>query len=187
MKKSAFLANFKEKFEFNQFWFSELTVGTIVQELKDLNVSNVAFLSTPSVFFAALEQNIRGILFDKDDSLACNNRSQFVKFDFEESEIPSDLLGCFDAVVVDPPFITSSVMEAFALTVSKLILPRGKIIWTSTAENENALKAFLGNDITAATFKPSIPSLVYQYNIYVNYEIDSSSGFSSSNPELSSL
>ena len=76
MKKSAFLANFKEKFEFNQFWFSELTVGTIVQELKDLKVSNVAFLSTPSVFFAALEQNIRGILFDKDDSLACNNRSK---------------------------------------------------------------------------------------------------------------
>ena len=45
----------------------------------------------------------------------------------------------------------------------------------------NELKDILGEDVYATNFLPSIPNLVYQYNLYVNYQ---SNVFSKKNPEI---
>lgn len=188
MKKNSFHANNIEKPEFNQFWFSERTIDTIVQELTEIGAEKIAFFSTPSVFFAAQSLGLKGSLLDIDDSLACNvsEPNNFVKYDYRDFEGSVELYGTFEAAVVDPPFITPDVMRAYATHVRSVLLPEGKIIWSSTVENESILKALLGCETHPVFFRPSIPTLVYQYNIYVNYELINSSALRQPNPEVPS-
>ena len=54
-----------------------------------------------------------------------------------------------------------------------------KIIACSIAENKDRLKKLLNLDIK--TFQPSIPHLVYQYNIYANYDDEE---LDKKNPEI---
>ena len=82
-------------------------------------------------------------------------------------------------MVIDPPFITQEVWEKFALTCNIVLKPKGKIILTTVAENEKLLHRLLG--VTPTRFKPSIPHLVYQYNLFTNYP---SERFSQLNPEI---
>lgn len=189
MKNISFRANNPEKSEYNQYWFSEFTVETIVEELVGLGAKKVAFLSTPSVFFCAQDREIEGTLFDVDETLACKVQepNRFVQFDFRISQEWPSLHEKFDAVLVDPPFITPDVMLTYANRAKSLIKRGGRVLWTSTAENESVLKHLFGNEmhIHAVRFRPSIPSLVYQYNLYINYVPDKSSGFCQLNPEVS--
>ena len=55
----------------------------------------------------------------------------------------------------------------------------GKLILTTVAENACMLKKLLG--VTPQKFKPVIPNLIYQYDLYTNYE---SLRFSATNHEL---
>ena len=78
---------------------------------------------------------------------------------------------------MDPPFITEEVWEKYATTVKLLLRhaptasadggPEGKVILTTVAENEALLGRLLGASLRA--FQPSIPNLVYQYNVFTNY------------------
>ena len=46
----------------------------------------------------------------------------FVHYDFNEPEnVPASLLGTFDVVVIDPPFITREVWEKYAITAHLLL------------------------------------------------------------------
>ncbi len=53
------------------------------------------------------------------------------------------------------------------------------MILTTIAENEPLLKELF--NASSTKFQPSIPNLVYQYNLYTNYE---SPIFSKVNPEI---
>ena len=84
------------------------------------------------------------------------------------------MLGSFDMVVVDPPFITREVWEKYTVAV-KMLLPvdeNGKIlgnIFCSTIdENKDFMKELL--DVDPIVFRPSIPNLVYQYSFYTNFK-----------------
>jgi EEF1A lysine methyltransferase 1 len=95
--------------------------------------------------------------------LAC-----FQLFDFHAPEdIPKALHHAFDGVLVDPPFITEAVWRKYAQAVQLLLKPGGKIICTTIAENAALLQSLFG--VTSAQFKPSIPNLVYQYDLYTNF------------------
>ncbi|GMF22151.1 unnamed protein product [Phytophthora lilii] len=89
---------------------------------------------------------------------------QFVLFDFHNpKELPSNLVGTFDFVVVDPPFITREVWELYAQAVKLLLRSKdSKILLTTIGRAYYSCRA--------RTFKPSIPHLVYQYALYTNYE-----------------
>lgn len=53
-----------------------------------------------------------------------NDDPGFVFYDFNEPEnVPSDLLGSFDMVVIDPPFITREVWEKYTATAKVLMKP----------------------------------------------------------------
>ena len=77
----------------------------------------------------------------------------FVFYDFKQPDVfPKELLGTFDMVVVDPPFITHAVWENYAVT-TKLLLkkgtsadgsPSGKVILTTLQENAEFLQILLG-------------------------------------------
>jgi hypothetical protein len=52
-----FLKNFEEKAEFNQYWYSQITIDRIVEEVVRMG-GRVGFLSTPSLYFA-LPESVR--------------------------------------------------------------------------------------------------------------------------------
>jgi hypothetical protein len=113
-------------------------------------------------------------------------------------------LHAFDCVVIDPPFITEEVWRAYADT-AKLLLPesssgslpsspsasspvrfarlaktRGLFIGTSVIENADLMRELF--DAHATPFMPSIPNLVYQYNLFTNFV--PKAALSESNPEI---
>ena len=85
----------------------------------------------------------------------------------------------FDYLVIDPPFITEEAWSKFANFALYLQKEGCKIIACSIAENKDRLKKLLNLDIK--TFQPSIPHLVYQYNIYANYDDEE---LNKKNPEI---
>lgn len=127
----------------------------------------------------------------------------FVRYDFNEPEaIPEELHHAFDMIVVDPPFITREVWEKYATTMRLLAKqpvadgddaaassggaggeakdePPCRYLVSTIAENAEMMEELLG--VKPQAFKPSIPNLVYQYNLYCNYP---SEGLSVANPEI---
>ena len=87
--------------------------------------------------------------------------------------------GAFDVIVVDPPFISQSVWEKYAVTARMLMKDNACIIATTVDENAVLMKALFG--CKPSLFRPSIPHLVYQYSVYANFP---SSVLADKNPEL---
>jgi EEF1A lysine methyltransferase 1 len=56
----------------------------------------------------------------------------FVFYDFNAPDnIPDELRGSFEGVLIDPPFITPEVWEKYAKTAKLLLKENGKIICTT--------------------------------------------------------
>ena len=72
-------------------------------------------------------------------------------------------------VVIDPPYITREVWELNALAIKKVIKAEdGKIILSTLDENEGFIKELTSCD--KITFRPYIPTLIYQFAFYTNYQ-----------------
>jgi 16S rRNA G966 N2-methylase RsmD len=102
----------------------------------------------------------------------------FYDFNYPTS-VDANLRGLFDVIVIDPPFISPSVWESYAITVSLLAKEGAHIICTTVAENEELIKRLFMCQSTK--FQPSIPNLTYQYNTYANFE---SNALATTNAEL---
>ncbi|RLN62426.1 hypothetical protein BBJ29_004700 [Phytophthora kernoviae] len=86
---------------------------------------------------------------------------RFIPFDFHKpQDLPQDLLGTFDFIVIDPPFITREVWELYTESIKLLMRSKdSRILLTTIEENAVMINELLG--CRARTFKPSIPHLVY--------------------------
>ena len=96
---------------------------------------------------------------------------------------PLALHGAFEVVVVDPPVITEAVWRRYAEAACVLLRGdgRGRAICTTVAENLPLLRElFPGMERT--NFQPSIPHLVYQYDLFANADF---AAFREANAELS--
>ena len=82
-------------------------------------------------------------------------------------------------VVIDPPFITAEVWEKYTEAAKLLLLKEEDLkddskevcrrcICTTIHENAEMMYDLL--KVKPNKFRPSIPNLVYQYDIYTNYE-----------------
>jgi hypothetical protein len=138
-----------------------------------------AFISTPSLYFSVAKSvRAKSKVFDLDPRWFKD--PGFVHYDFREPlKIPAELQHSFDLVVVDPPFVTRDAWEKYAETVKFVLRPGGKIILTTLAESKDMMAEILG--VRPNVFKPSIPHLVYQYDLYSNFD---SPRFAISNPEI---
>lgn len=170
----SFLADVEEDADHNQYWYSQPTIDALVKEVEAAGGA-CAFLSTPSLYFSIPEERrAKHYVFDYDGK-KFGADPRFVLYDFHKpEELPADLLGTFDVVVIDPPFITKEVWELYA-QAAKLLLKAsadgsiaGKVIGTTIVENAPLLEALLG--CKPQRFLPSIPHLVYQYTTYCNFE-----------------
>ena len=101
-------------------------------------------------------------------------------YDFNNpTDINVNLHHKFDVIVIDPPFITQSAWEKYALTVALLVKENPHIICTTVEQNALLMKRLFNCKVTK--FQPSIPKLIYQYNTYANFE---STALSTINSEL---
>mmetsp|Transcript_40149 Transcript_40149/g.81031 ORF Transcript_40149/g.81031 Transcript_40149/m.81031 type:complete len:395 (-) Transcript_40149:151-1335(-) len=173
-----FLAETAERSDMNQYWFSRDTISAFVAEITDAGGS-AALVSSPSVYFS-LPDSIRAKCKVLDFDRQWGSDPGYVFYDFNDPEaIPAECHHAFDFVLVDPPFITREVWEKYATTTKLLARDGGRILCTTIAESVDMMREFL--DLHPVLFRPSIPSLVYQYSVYTNYE---SPRLSKLNPEV---
>ncbi|CAE7837205.1 EEF1AKMT1 [Symbiodinium sp. KB8] len=195
-----------EREDLNQYWYSAASIQAVVGAVAQLDC-RTAFLSTPSIYFC-LPKELRAkcMVFDFDKQW--KDDPGFVFYDFNDpTEFPEELLHTFDAVVIDPPFITREVWEKYTATAKALLredptVPvdeaegeegkdggeeeqlsaRGNLVIATTIhENAEFMGELLGVQPTA--WQPSIPNLVYQYDLYANFP---SERFAEKNPEIPS-
>ncbi|KAF8458547.1 putative N6-adenine methyltransferase-domain-containing protein [Kalaharituber pfeilii] len=141
---------FEEDWQMSQFWYDEPTRAALAEELSfadfgfrtrdagdagDAEPINVAIVSAPSVFVTLLNlqsagkipRHIRPVLLEHDTRFAvlCPPSApspRFVEYDFMNPlDLPADLKGKFDAVLVDPPFLSEDCQTKAALTVRWLV------------------------------------------------------------------
>lgn len=194
-----FLLGNPEKCDPNQYWYSRRTIDAFALEAADVVAAGgtVAFLSTPSIYFALTEEQ-RAAAAPAGSAMAATGGGRgcrvfeydrqweadagFVFFDFNAlgEDCPPELLGAFDMVVVDPPFITREVWEKYAVATKRLLRPApaanggactlggpSRLICTTVQESAPWMAELLG--VSPVRFQPSIPNLVYQYHTYTNY------------------
>ena len=180
---SDFLKGNAEDGDLNQYWYSPKTISRIVEDLTEQAGEDkaIAFLSTPSLYFS-MPEAVRARSFVLDYDRKWESDRGFVFYDFNDpANLPAKLLGKCDIVVIDPPFITHEVWRKYAESARLLLPPGGggKILGTTINENAELLREIL--QVAPTAFLPSIPNLVYQYNLYTNYP---SHVFAQKNPEI---
>ena len=110
----------------------------------------------------------------KIDSVSFSSDANWRLFDYEKPEaIDESLRHSFDCVVIDPPFISAAVWQQYADAANLLlgVAPSPRfIIGTTIPENAKALHDMFG--VRPVTFKPEIPNLVYQYELFTNFQHD---------------
>jgi len=74
------------------------------------------------------------------------------------------------------PFVSSSAIP------EPSDMPAGKVLLSTIPEHENLLHSLLG--ASARRFRPSIPSLIYQYVLYTNYDPNVTKRLQQLNPEI---
>ena len=117
--------------DLNQYWYSCNTVETLLQCVRGRALHSahtdldIAFVSTPSLFFAlnATERSMSRVL-DFDASLG-KDCDEFIQYDFRHPlTLPEDMRGKFGCCVIDPPYVTEEVWRQYAQT-AKYLLPEG--------------------------------------------------------------
>mmetsp|Transcript_303 Transcript_303/g.333 ORF Transcript_303/g.333 Transcript_303/m.333 type:complete len:184 (-) Transcript_303:147-698(-) len=176
--KNKFLQKYPENGDFNQYWYSQNTIESIVEEIA-LNCSSVACLSTPSIYFSLpSELKSSSWVLDLDDQF--RKEKNYFKYDFNKPEdIPKELHNKFDGVVIDPPFITENVWRKYGEAARLLLKEGGKVFLSTVAENDKLLFEIF--QAKPCAFQPSIPQLIYQYNFFTNFE---PKVLSQKNPEI---
>ena len=115
--------------------------------------------------------------------------SEYQFYDYNDpTNIKEKYHGVFDLIVIDPPFITKSVWEQYATTTKLLMKKKAEHHSTATASHVIATTVDENKDLMAdlfgckqVSFRPSIPHLVYQYSVYINF---TSNVLAKDNPEL---
>jgi hypothetical protein len=190
-----FLKHNGEDQSLNQYWYSSYSITALNeasrQSLREGGEDYViAFLSTPSLYFALPEaERTKCFVLDYDEKW--KDDRGFVFYDFnvpcgKEGSALEKLKGKCDMVVIDPPYITREVWEKYTKTAKFLLKDDddsnpcgGRVLGTTVAENAGFVKELLG--ATPQVFRPSIPNLVYQYRSYCNFKCEA---LEKLNPEI---
>ena len=173
--------------DLNQYWYSADTIDALLDVVREHGLGqaepngkaqlDVAFVSTPSLFFGLSEKERRNCrVLDYDEGLG----DDVIKYDFNEpTTVPDELRGAFRCAVIDPPFITADVWKKYAETAKLLLRPGGLVVLTTVIENAPLLTDLFG--VRPHVWLPSIPNLPYQYAAYTNFDAPR---LSKPNPEV---
>jgi hypothetical protein len=162
-EKNRFLVSTPENGDFNQYWYSDKTIGTIIEELAAQGCTSVACIACPSIFFTL--KQLQPAIFDKSILLDIDTQWEkekgYVRYDFREPlTFPESLHHQYTCVIIDPPFVTRDAWVKFAEAGKFLGSENVLYICSTIAENADMMKELLG--VVPVPFQPSIPHLIYQ-------------------------
>jgi hypothetical protein len=133
------MSAFAEDWNSSQFWYTDETANTLARSLLIRSPKHVAVVSAPSAF-AALKKHLHdtNIPADKVPALTLLEFDtrfgvwpEFVRYDYTvPTRLPAELRGKFDAIIVDPPFLSDECQTKAALTVRWL-----SKVWKSAEED----------------------------------------------------
>ena len=160
----------------NQYWYSEHTTSVMVAAIaaRVREGGRIAFLSTPSLFFAmppALQAN--SILLEYDKRWA--GRSEFRFFDFNDGVGGmGELFGSFDLCVIDPPYIDKPVWIKYLEAANQLLHADGDVLCTSIPENEPMIEAVWrraqrGTHIQSHKFVPVNAECLHRFAVFTTF------------------
>lgn len=120
------METFAEDWNASQFWYSDETAKVLAQQLLEgaTDETRIAVVSAPSAFIQLKNLLASGVYRSKPQIklLEYDTRfavfKEFVRYDFEKAiQLPAELKGTFDAIICDPPFLSSDCQTKAALTV----------------------------------------------------------------------
>lgn len=138
---------FKEDWQLSQFWYSSATADALAQELlNDPTTSReaplrVGVLCAPSVYPKLLTRNASDVwLFEFDIRFEVLAGEKFVKYDYNfPLQLPIELKGSFDRLIVDPPFLSDECEVKAATTARWLSKPDARLLICSGAKMRDLL------------------------------------------------
>ncbi|WFD30524.1 Protein-lysine N-methyltransferase efm5 [Malassezia sp. CBS 17886] len=125
-----FRTTFGEQWQLSQFWYSAAFTERLAAGLHALldefgPHARIAFISCPTAYVGFQHKFNRDhdtYLFEIDDRFTVIAGDQFVKYDFNRSDdVPADLAGTMDVLVLDPPFLNMDTNVAFSDTARYLV------------------------------------------------------------------
>ncbi|KAF5008809.1 hypothetical protein FDECE_4922 [Fusarium decemcellulare] len=175
------MAAFTEDWNESQFWFLDDTAFILADQLLDgaSASSTIGVLSTPSVFVALknrlrhwpVEDRPKLVLFEHDHRF--NVFPEFVFYDFQRPlQIPGELKGSLDSIIIDPPFFSNDCQTKFALTARWLLKTASPRVIVCTGERMAPLvdKLYRSLKVYSTTFEPAHSGLSNHYYCYANFE-----------------
>ena len=70
--------------------------------------------------------------------------------------------------MLDPPYVTREVWVLYAQAIKVLLQPQGRLLLSTLDDNAGFILELTHSHMNA--FRPYIPSLIYQFAFYTNYE-----------------
>ncbi|KAF4463579.1 NADH-ubiquinone oxidoreductase 40 kDa subunit mitochondrial [Fusarium albosuccineum] len=111
------------------------------------------------------------VLFEHDHRF--NVFPEFVFYDFQRPlQIPGELKGSLDSIIIDPPFFSNDCQTKFALTARWLLKTASPRVIVCTGERMAPLvdKLYRSLKVYSTTFEPAHSGLSNHYYCYANFE-----------------
>ena len=167
------MTDFKEDWQLSQFWYDEETRKQLALEAIEQTFLDafIGCISAPSAYLGLkkLETAQRSLFVFEFDKRFDVFGQEFVFYDFNAPlAFDDDLLGAFDFLVVDPPFLSDECWSKTSQTVKALLKPGGKIlICTGQIMTEK-----VGKELNCALtdFEPKHQNgLANEFKCFINY------------------
>ncbi|XP_022817601.1 EEF1A lysine methyltransferase 1 [Spodoptera litura] len=165
---------FDENWQLSQFWYDESTVQTLVRVVdKTLGAGGrVALISCPTLFVPVKRQigdraTVTLLEYDRRFEV---HAPDFVFYDYNcPDKLPPELLGSYDLVVADPPFLSEECITKTSQTIK--LMAKDKIIVCTGAIMKDKVKELLG--LNLCEFQPHHRNnLANEFSCYANFELD---------------
>ncbi|KAF2629901.1 hypothetical protein BU25DRAFT_489318 [Macroventuria anomochaeta] len=179
---------FTEDWNVSQFWYSDETATVLARQLLDgaTDETRIAVVSAPSAFIqlknllASGEYKCRPQvkLLEIDERFGVFK--EFVHYDFEKAiQLPAELKGSFDRIIVDPPFLSDDCQTKATLTVRWLAkgwtFDAVRIIACTGERMESIITGKLYGKVGVKTTDYDIKhakGLSNEFRTYANFECD---------------
>ncbi|CAI5445730.1 unnamed protein product [Caenorhabditis angaria] len=177
-------ASISEDWQLSQFWYNDDTSRKLVREgittaLKNVQNSEIPYIgcvSSPTLvrFFHETEEYKSGKfhlrLFEYDDRFGLKFPDEFVHFDYKSPTVlPPELVGKFDVIIADPPFLAAECLIKTAHSVRLLGKPDVKIVLCTGAIMEDYAARLLAMHRTE--FEPKhANNLANDFACFANYQ-----------------
>ncbi|EFO86915.1 hypothetical protein CRE_04640 [Caenorhabditis remanei] len=180
--KSGKIEKIDEDWQLSQFWYDDETSEKLVAEsiaaalTFESRPAKIACVSSPTLvnFFHKTEEYKKGeialILFEFDPRFGMKFPSEFVLYDYNQpTELPASLLGKFDVIVADPPFLAAECLIKTAHSIRLLGRENAKVILCTGAIMEDYAARLMAMHRTSFEPKHS-NNLANDFSCFANYQ-----------------